>query len=215
VMLNHLNIGYAHYVAGDFEQALRFYDMTAADLESIDDPYIERQLMDNYADLYRDQGDYQQALAYSDRYQLLDRQLISAEAKASAEEIQTRYETELKDAELAIQAEQIERQRAQIQFGVVLTIGVVSLLAVAVFFLSFRARTLQSLYERNQDLLRQNEVNQRLADRHIQPSSEPAKTPPSKDQATPSLEQVFERVTEALQREAIYRDANLSLSDLA
>jgi AraC-like DNA-binding protein len=215
VMLNHLNIGHAHAVNGDFDQALVFFDRTKEDLNSIKDPYIERQLMQNYADLYRDQGDYQQALAYSDRYQLLDRQLISAEAKASAEEIQTRYETELKDAELAIQAEQIERQRAQIQFGVVLTIGVVSLLAVAVFFLIFRARTLQSLYERNQDLLRQNEVNQRLADRHIQPSGEPAKAPPSKDAATPSLEQVFERVTEALQREAIYRDANLSLSDLA
>lgn len=215
VMLNHLNIGHAHYVAGDFAQALRFYDMTAADLESIDDPYIERQLMDNYADLYRDQGNYQLALTYSDRYQALDRQLISAEAKASAEEIQTRYETELKDAELAIQAEQIERQRAQIQFGVVLTIGVVSLLAVAVFFLSFRARTLQSLYERNQDLLRQNEVNQRLTHRHPQPGTQPDQESSSKDGATPSLEKVFERITDALQQDTIYRDANLSLGDLA
>ena len=54
-----------------------------------------------------------------------------------------------------------------------------------------------------------------LLDRYIQPSYKPAKAPPSKDAATPSLEQIFERVTEALQREALYRDANLSLSDLA
>lgn len=215
VLLNHLNIGHAHYVNGDFDQALSFYDMTAEDLTAIDDPYIERQLMENYSDLYRDQGDFERALVAADRYQALDRQLINAEARTAAEEIQTRYETELKDAELAIQAEQIERQRAQIQIGIVLAAGVGAVLAVVIFFLSFRARTLQSLYERNQDLLRQNEVNQRLTERQSADPQQANTNPLASDGTSPSLEHVFERVTSALQQEGIYRDANLSLGDLA
>ena len=215
VMLNHLNIGHAHYVSKNFDQALAFYDMTAEDLATINDPYIERQLMDNYSDLYRDLGDYERALFYFDRYQELDRTLINAEAKASAEEIQTRYETELKDAELAVQAEQIDRQRAQIQVGIALAGGVGAVLAVVILFLSFRTRTLQNLYERNQDLLRQNEVNQRLAESRTSDPPVADPTPAPAEGAPAHLEDVFDRLTTALQREAIYRDANLSLGDLA
>jgi AraC-like DNA-binding protein len=215
VMLSRLNVGHAHLVNGDFDQALVFFDRTNEDLESLDDPYVERSLMDNYADVYREQGDHERALLYFDRYHALDRQLISAEAKAAAEETQTRYETELKDAELTVQAEQIERQRAQIQIGIVLAAGVGAVLAVVIFFLSFRARTLQSLYERNQDLLRQNEVNQRLNERQSADLQQANTNPLAPDGTSPSLEHVFERVTSALQQEGIYRDANLSLGDLA
>ena len=211
VMLNHLNIGYAAYVDQDYARAQTAYDQAARILERIPDPYVERQLMDNYADLYRDLGEYATALQYADRYHELDRQLINEESKAAAEEIQTRYETELKDAELLIQAEQIQRQQTQLRLGIAFGAALITALVVALFFLSYRTRALQSLYERNQDLLTQNEVNQRLAEqRHLDP---PATT--EADGASPSLAQVFERVTDALQREAIYRDPNLSLNDLA
>lgn len=211
VMLNHLNIGYAAYMDQDYTRAQAAYDQAARLLERMPDPYVERQLMDNYADLYRDLGDYATALEYADRYHDLDRQLINAESKAAAEEIQTRYETELKDAELLIQAEQIQRQQTQLRLGVAFGAALIMALVVAIFFLSYRTRALQSLYERNQDLLTQNEVNQRLAEqRHLNP---PVST--EADGASPSSAQVFERVTDALQREAIYRDPNLSLNDLA
>ncbi len=211
VMLNQLNMGYAHYINQDYANALAAYDLAAQNLENLPDPYVERQLMDNYSDLYRALGDYQKALDYADQYHALDRQLINAESKAAAEEIQTRYETELKDAELLIQAEQIQRQQTQLRLGVSLAAGLVLALAVVIFFLSFRAKTLQSLYERNQDLLTQNEVNQRLAQQRL--TTEPVAV--ETDGAPLSLAQVFDRVTDALQRDAIYRDPNLSLNDLA
>lgn len=215
VMLNHLNMGYAHYINQDYANALAAYDLANQSLENLPDPYVERQLMDNYADLYRDLGDYQTALDYADRYHALDRQLINEESKAAAKEIQTRYETELKDAELLIQAEQIQRQQAQLRFGVIAAAGLVLGLAVVIFFLSFRAKTLQSLYERNQDLLTQNEVNQRLAEQRLMAEPVAIGHTENKESASQSLAQVFDRVTNALQTEAIYRDPNLSLNDLA
>ncbi|HEY7906006.1 MAG TPA: tetratricopeptide repeat protein, partial [Wenzhouxiangella sp.] len=215
VMLNHLNMGYAHYINQDYANALAAYDLAGEALERLPDPYVERQLMDNYADLYKDLGDYEQALSYADRYHALDRQLINEESKVAAEEIQTRYETELKDAELLIQAEQIQRQQAQLRFGVIAAAGLVLALAVVIFFLSFRAKTLQSLYERNQDLLTQNEVNQRLAEQRMLAEPMAVENDETTESASQSLAQVFDRVTDALQREAIYRDPNLSLNDLA
>jgi len=218
IMLNHLNIGFVHYLNKDFSKALESYDLTSQDLESMGDPYIERQLMDNYSDLYRDTGDFEKALTYADRFQALDRQLVNAEAKTAAEEIQTRYETELKDAELAIQAEKIQRQQLQLRLGIVLAIVLVGLLAITIAALSFRTRTLQSLYERNQDLLLQNEVNQRFGQVAGEQAASPVGSEASteeNEEAPASLERVFEKLTQALSRDHIYRDPNLSLGELA
>lgn len=215
VMLNHLNIGYVHYVNKDYDKALAAYGLTSQDLENIADPYIERQLMKNYSDLYRDLGDFEKALEYAERYQILDRQLINAEAKASAEVIQTRFETELKDAQLAIQAAQIERQQVQLRLGIFLALGLVTVLGIVISALSFRARALQSLFERNQDLLLQNDVNQRIGRQPKTGSSIPASGQDNESSVSAGLEQVFDRLTQALQDDELYRDPNLSLGDLA
>ena len=217
VALSHLNIGLNHYMAGRYQDALVAYDLAYAYFSAGagGDPsrdinrYERRQLLRNYADLYAAIGAYQQAHAYERRYGELDRALLTAEAKAASEEIQTRYETQLKDAELALNQATIVRQRGQLLALTTMLLILVSAAVVVVLFLLERNRNLQAIYERNRDLARRPAAARMPLPELELSDSEAAQA------RSGSSRHLFDLMVHVMEEQALFTKADLSLADLA
>ena len=202
VALSHLNIGLNRYKAGLYAEALSAYDFAYVYFQGDANRYERRQLLRNYADLYAAMGDFELAHQFERRHSELDRTLVNLEARAASEEIQTRYETQLKDAELELRQSVIVRQRGQLLALLAVLLVLVTATVVVVLFLVERNRNLQALYERNRELARRSKLM-------LQASAE--RTTEELAGSRP----LYEAMVKAMEEQNLYANPELSLADLA
>jgi signal transduction histidine kinase/DNA-binding response OmpR family regulator len=108
---------------------------------------------ENFANAYEALGDYRQALFWFKKFMVLDDSLFNKEKIAAIAEVETRFETEKKEAQLAKQQLEIEREAAQkrtILFG-----ATAAFLALGAGFYFFRNK--QRLRQREAELAAQLE----------------------------------------------------------
>ena len=92
----------------------------------------------NFANVYESMGDDKQALFWLKKYMVLDDSLFNKEKLAAIAEVEAKFETEKKEAQLAKQQLEIERETAQKK--TILIGAFAGLLALAAGFLLFRNR---------------------------------------------------------------------------
>ena len=130
------NLGEVNFLLEDYEAALA-YQLQTIELE--EEMGSRANLTENYGHLsrtYERLGDHQSALRYERKARAMQDSTRSAESDAAMLELRTEYETEKKEALIALQAKQIEQQR--LLQG--LSIGVAALLALLAFSLYRNAR---------------------------------------------------------------------------
>lgn len=209
VALSHLNIGFIHYRTARYDEALAAYDLAYAFFQGEAFQYERRQLLRNYADLYAAMGEFQLAHQFERRHSELDRTLVNLEARTASEEIQTRYETQLKDAELSLNQATITRQRGQLLALTTVLLILITATLIIVLFMAERNRNLQAIYERNRDLARRPALRPVAV---AQPDSEAESLSDSQLEGSRHL---FEVIVKVMENQALFAKSDLSLADVA
>lgn len=210
VALNYLNIGYMQYISGELNLALAAYDSSMVLVEDIEDQYLERQLLGNYAFLYSDLSDYESAYRYLVQYSKLDRDIINEESKNAADELRARYETELKDSQIELQIAELEQYRARQAALAILIVFMLSMAAFIIYRLVDRNREMRTLYERNKEEM----ILLNAYSNQIEPGKLEAKqaTFNEGDNITYDL---YNHITEVMEAEEAYLHNHFTLEDLA
>lgn len=120
------NLGEVHLRQGNYEEALRYQLLTVERQEAGE---MWMSLTENYghvSTIYENLGDFENALLYQKKARAMRDQTASQQSDAAMSELRTRYETEQKEATIALQEAKIGQQRTVQWLG----IGVLALLAL-------------------------------------------------------------------------------------
>jgi two-component sensor histidine kinase len=131
------NLGEVHMRQGNHEEALGYQLLT---IKRQEEGEMWMSLTENYGHLstiYEALGDYQNALLYQKKARAMRDQTASEQSDASMSELRTKYETEKKEATIAMQEATIGQQRAVQWLG----FGVLALLALFAFSFYRNAQT--------------------------------------------------------------------------
>ena len=158
--LGYINITNAYKDLREFEMALQMADSAVFYADMIGLRSEKNSLIGMMSDIYEEQGEYRRALEYRKEYVEAFKELNDEEKRRNIAEIEEKYESELKDQQLALQEQDLEvaglRNRQ-----LMLVIGFLGLmLGASVFYYQSRNRYLQDLYERNIELMRSEEVGE-------------------------------------------------------
>ncbi len=202
VMLNHMNIGVALGGLGRSDEALasfdRAYDMAVA----MDRPNEIQFLLGQKAEVLAEAGRYQEAYETTEAQKAIAETIFNERRDRAIADLRVQYETELKEQALVLAEARNEQQSQWITFLWALIALVLALGAVGGGFLIYRNRALKELYERNIELVDAFYGAQARA----QADSE-AEVDPLKD--------LFDRLLALIEKEALFKDEQLSLAFLA
>ena len=241
--LGYINITNAYKELREFEMALQMADSAVFYADMIGLRSEKNSLIGMMSDIYEEQGDYRRALEYRKEYVEAFKELNDEEKRRNIAEIEEKYESELKDQQLALQEQDLEvaglRNRQ-----LMLVIGFLGLmLGASVFYYQSRNRYLQDLYDRNIELMRSEEAEEAAqAQDHVEGkrSSKTAGEGTAKDtvhgavhgtaqdiaqDTTQDLEVfvdakseeriLYERIVEKFRKERIHLNPMLSLRDIS
>lgn len=149
------NLGEVHMRQGNYEEALDYQLLT---VERQEEGEMWMSLTENYGHLstiYENLGDYQNALLFQKKAREMRDQTASEQSDAAMSELRTQYETEKKEATIALQETTIGQQRT-VQWMGVGVLGLLALFAVSTY------RNARTRKKANALLSAKNEENELL-----------------------------------------------------
>lgn len=200
VMLNYISLGNLNNSLKNYKEALHSYDSALVYVKRLKLPADELSLYEGYFELYRNMGNYQKALEYSEKYHKLKDQLTGEDTQKEIAEIQIKYETEVKDRQIEKMNHDFEQKKAQNKLLLMAIIAIVLITGFLIFFLIYRNKSLKELYERNLESLNSFAFTRTIT------SAEAPKDP---------NRELFDKLLDALEAAKIYKNPMLSLSDTA
>lgn len=216
VGINHINQAVVFYLQGDYQKSLEKYRDAETLILAMDRPYEQRLLYEGFAYVYDAIGDYQKAYESLVKFNELNQALFAREIQVASEEIQTRYETLLKDSELALQSARLEQQRQRLFQAIVLILICLVVIAALIAFARYRQRQYSSLYERNKELVLADARHRKArASFDRPPQSATADDEGSQGEATDPLSGVYERLLNVFETRRSFTNPNLTLDDVA
>ncbi|MCB0546579.1 MAG: response regulator [Phaeodactylibacter sp.] len=147
------NLSEALWRKGSFQRALEANQLGYAIMEELKLVEPLEAYYENFAHIYESMGDHRQALAWYKKFMVLDDSLFNKEKLEAIAEVEAKYETEKKEALLARQQLQIERDATQKR--TFLLLAFFALLSLTGLLLYWRNR--QNLKQREAELKAQLE----------------------------------------------------------
>jgi len=215
VGLNNISLGKSFGATGNYGAAVSALSKATEYFESTGMP---RELMEAYeafAEVYEKLGADDDALRYTKKFHALKDSLFQSDRIRETTELQIAYETEKKDAEIAIQAEQIKRQETE---NLILYLSVSSLLLLtlgAFAFYRHRERNLRALYRSSQELTNKQFV---IPEEDVPAGEIPAPAPQETDSIpfeNETFRDTFGRILTLMEKEKLYLSPDLTLTQLA
>lgn len=155
ILVTCLNIGNVLKKDGDYTRSLNYYEKGTLLAKELNDELNYLHLLSNIVDVKMELGYADEAARLFEEYRELRDSVYSDEQSKQLAELQTKYETEEKDREIALQKSESEKQARQNQLLTLLVI-IISLLSIATFwFFSQRQRALRSLSNKEEELHQQ------------------------------------------------------------
>lgn len=149
------NLGEVYMRMGNFAEALP-YQLRTIEMQEAGEHNMT--LTENYghvSNIYEQLGDYKNALLYQKKARQMRDQTASEQSDAAMSELRTQYETEQKEATIALQEAKISEQRT-VQW---LSFGLIGLFALSAFGFYRNARTRKKI---NAELSAKNAENELL-----------------------------------------------------
>ncbi|MFW6347387.1 MAG: helix-turn-helix domain-containing protein [Cyclonatronaceae bacterium] len=228
IALNYLNLGSNYLHDKRFLAAEAYLDSTAAMLETLDLPYFERRLYQRYAALYKDTGRYDEAFQAQETAHAIDRTLMDTELRSRTEEIETRYETALKDAEIEEQEQQLLAKNMRLRLMYLIIAMSLLGLGGALLFFRHRQENMRQLYQRNKEIMMEEALASAKSRQKLIPLPQAEQQAGGQVQAgrlpdnagapeehEETLRQVFGRIMDLIRSEHIYRDSSITLEALS
>ncbi len=202
MMLNHMNIGVALGRLARTDEALAAFDQAMALAVELDRPNERQHLLGEITKVLAEAGRYQEAFEASQAQREIAETLFNENRDRAIADLRVEYETELAEQALALAQARNQQQRQWIRFLWVAVALLVGLVGMGGGFLLYRNRSLRELYERNVELL-----DQFYGAEGRQSLGEDADQDPMKG--------LFDRLLVMLEKEALFKDEQLSLTGLA
>jgi signal transduction histidine kinase/DNA-binding response OmpR family regulator len=133
-----VNLADAWFQKGDNAKALEYNDRGYAIMEELKLIEPLEVYYENYANIYESQGNHKQALFWFKKFMALDDSLFNKEKLNAVAEAEARFQNEKKEAQLARQQLELERQSSQKR--TILIGAVAALLALGGGFQYFRSK---------------------------------------------------------------------------
>lgn len=135
----------------------------------VKDPGFFISLYNQFADIFRKQGDFEQAFAYLKKATTLNDSIFTQNKTAQIQELQTRYDTDLKNKQLAVQRSQIASNK-KINFFLWMSSLLLFLVGLLIYLNQRRTQKLnvrisrqrEELQSKSEELERMNQVKDRL-----------------------------------------------------
>lgn len=207
-MHNYYSLGKAYIETQQYTKAAPVLDSALYFAQTMKAKDVEMGVYSSFSDLYKQTGNYEKALSYYTKHHEFEQEVMSEEKQKTISELEIKYETELKDQKIAQINQSLETKKAQ---NGLLILGVVLLILVAgfiIFFLIYRNRTIKQLYERNIEVMKSLQFKAPEED-NLEEITEI--TVENED----NLKKIFDRILYALEKEKIYTNPTLSLSETA
>ncbi|HEY7906195.1 MAG TPA: helix-turn-helix domain-containing protein, partial [Wenzhouxiangella sp.] len=202
VMLNHMNMGVSFGAMDRTDEALAAFDQAMALAVELERPNERRHLLGEKTKVLANAGRYEEAFATSQAQKEIAETLFNESRDRAIADLRVEYETELAEQALALAQARNEQQSQWIRFLWVVVALLVALVGMGGGFLLYRNRSLRELYERNVELL-----DQFYGAEGRQSLGEDADQDPMKG--------LFDRLLVMLEKEALFKDEQLSLTGLA
>ncbi|NBV31589.1 MAG: helix-turn-helix domain-containing protein, partial [Bacteroidetes bacterium] len=201
IYINFINIGSLYTESGDFRLAAVALDSALVYAIKLDYPNEKSTLYKNLSELYMQLRDPVRELEYYKKHVEIKDELFNEEKNRAIEDLRIKYETDLKEQDLELVASELENKTIQFQLTLTLVGLLLSVLFGGGFFFIRQNQNLQALYDRNLEILN-NYVPVKEIQNH------------EKDDAKGSLKGVFQKVTEAMEEQKLFKQADLTLADL-
>lgn len=205
-MHNYNSLGQFHNEVRDYKSAISAYDSALYYAKLTQTRDIEMSVYQNFSNTYKQMGNYQKAYEFYEKFHEVEKEVMNEEKQKTLSEIEIKYETELKDQKIKQINETLATQKAE---NTLLIIGVIALVLITgfiIFFLVYRNRTLKQLYERNIELMK----SLQFITSDINPAEEE-----TLNESEDNLKKIFDRLLQTLEKEKIYTNPTLSLSETA
>ena len=205
---NYMSIGSVYAELHQYEKAISAYDSAVYYAKSQGTKDLESHIYLNYSEAYKETGNTAKALEFYTRFHELEREIMNDEKQKAIAELDIKYKTELKDHEIEQINEKLATKKAENRIIILGAASLILLTGFIIFFLIYRNRTLKQLYERNIELMK----SMQFIVSEAETSSEEIQTG---DEHEDNLKRIFDRLLVALEKDKIYTDPMLSLSDTA
>lgn len=139
-----LNIGFVQNRLGDYQKALPYLHDGLSHVKTTEQRYLEGNCYEELAVAYAGIGRYDSAFFYQHLKMEVSDSLLNVENAERVADLQTKYETEKKEAKIILQEQQLSQQRSRF-FAIVATLAIV-LLAGGLLF-----RLTRQLKKRNEE----------------------------------------------------------------
>lgn len=204
---NYVSIGEAYLQVNNYDKSISSLDSALYYAKLTEAKDMQLNIYSQYSDTYKKMGDYKKAYDYYHQFNELEHELMDEEKQRTISELEVKYETELKDQKITQINEKLATEKAQNQILILAAASLVLITGFIIFFLIYRNRTLKQLYDRNIEVMQNFQFKAS--------ETEEAGIPESANENEDNLKKVFGRILFALEKERIYTNPTLSLSDTA
>lgn len=206
-MHNYLNIGNAYNETHQYEKAISAYDSAVYYARSLGVKDSEANIYSRYSDAYSKTGSTAKALEFYRKFHDLQSEILNEDNQKAIAELEIKYESEIKDQEIKQINEKLATKKAENKIIILGSLSLALITGFIIFFLVYRNKTLRQLYERNIELMKSVQL--------ITSEAEASGTAEFKGEYEDNLKKIFDRLLIALEKDKIYTDPMLSLSDTA
>jgi tetratricopeptide (TPR) repeat protein len=147
--------GFNHYALNDFNKAIIYFDSSRIVSNETHNAYLVMDAYQILGEIEKERGNYKKALEFSEKFSFMNDSLSKAENRKSVEEIQTKYETVARQAQIELlQKDQRINRISNYTLIAFILLGLI--LAGLLFNRSqIRAKTASRLAEKEAELSRQ------------------------------------------------------------
>ena len=203
ILYNYINLGFIYQSQKNYADAFMAYDSAVYYAEKANaPPSMASFIYDGYTTLYENTGNYKKAL---ENYKIKDslNSVVNLEqSKKEIAEIQGKYDSAVKDAQLEKMNHENKNKKSQIKAIAAGSLFIILITGLIISFLVYRNKKLRQLYQRNVDLvnlysIKKNEILNR----------EPAANNP--------LEKIFNDLISEMEKGKLYQNPDLTIADAA
>ena len=160
IALSYINIGKVESIIGKYDRAIVHLDSAASIFLSLKNYLNLKQAYGNLAEAYEAKKDLPKALKYFQLFANYKDSVYTSENAEKMAEMQTVYETEKKDLEIAKQQAELEVNKQKISsrnYLIMFTI-LIALLLIGLIYFFFRKRQIEAKAERDAELAAQKDI---------------------------------------------------------
>ena len=153
VVVNTVIVGETYFAAQEYEQAIPYFKETIREAAAIGYADLQRFAYDMLQKSYLELGEYKLAYENLAQSQRVKDSIFNIQKARAISELETQYETEKKDQQIALQSTRIAEQEAQNQRNLIFIVALIIIVALLIILFV----VLRNRYQKKQELLRRDQ----------------------------------------------------------